>query len=116
MESYQKSKVNVLTYQNETITFGVLLPITSLGLTKPEDYLENLSNFAKSLSKTSQEDIRDRICKAKYKIKIYIGIDKDDSLFHPIQNDPAEKIFREYGFTDLYTMEFDFPPGSICNV
>ncbi|PKC64858.1 NAD(P)-binding protein [Rhizophagus irregularis] len=116
VRTYLESKVDVLNYNNETITFGVLLPITSRGLTKPEDCLENLSNFAKSLYETSQEDIQDRFGETRYQIKIYVGIDNDDSLFHPIKNNPAERILNEHGFTDIHTMEFDFPPGSICEI
>jgi len=58
------------------------------------------------------QDIQDR----KYQIKIYIGIDKDDALFHPIKDNPAEKILYKHGFTDIDTIEFDFPPGSICGI
>ncbi|CAG8443439.1 10934_t:CDS:2 [Funneliformis caledonium] len=116
IKSSLKSQVNVLTFQDETITFGVLVPITSRGLINPVDCLENLSNFAKSLHKTSQRDVTERICKTIYHIKIYIGIDKNDCLFHPIQNNPAEGILREHGFTDIHTKSFDFPPGSICAI
>ncbi|GET01671.1 glycosyltransferase family 2 protein [Rhizophagus clarus] len=116
IQSYLESKVNVLDYNNEIITFGILLPITSRGLTKPEDCLENLSNFAKSLYETSREDIQDKFGETKYQIKIYIGVDKDDTLFHPIKNNPAESILNDHGFTDIKTMEFDYPPGSICEI
>ncbi|RIA89158.1 glycosyltransferase family 2 protein [Glomus cerebriforme] len=113
ISSYLESKLIVL---NNEITFGVLLPITSRGLPKPENCLENLSNFAKSLYKTSQQDIQNGFSGINYKIKIYIGIDKNDSLFHPIKNNPAERILYEHGFTDIDTTEFDLPPGSICEI
>ncbi|CAI2163984.1 20329_t:CDS:2 [Funneliformis geosporum] len=116
IKSSLKSQVNVLTFHNEIITFGVLLPITSRGLINPEDCLENLRKFAKSLLKTSRLDVTDQNYETKYQIKIYIGIDENDNLFHPIENNLAENFFREYGFTNIHTKAFDFPPGSICAI
>ncbi|CAB5197852.1 unnamed protein product [Rhizophagus irregularis] len=112
-ESYFESKINELTHHNEIVTFGVLLPITSRELTKPEKCIENFSNLLKSLAETSQQDIQYRISGTRYQIKIYIGIDKDGHLF---LNNSAEKIFYNHGFIDIDITKFDYFPGSTCDI
>ncbi|CAG8815292.1 16777_t:CDS:1, partial [Racocetra persica] len=112
-ESYRKdSETRIL---NDEIKFGILLPITSRGLESPRDCLYNLKNFAKSVYETTQMDIIN-MNGIKFSLKFFIGIDKDDSLFHPMENNIAEQILKEHGLMDVTTREFDLPPGSICKI
>ncbi|CAG8609049.1 8395_t:CDS:2 [Cetraspora pellucida] len=100
---------------DDEIKFGILLPITSRGLENPKDCLYNLKNFAKSMHETTQMDIMS-MNGSKFYLKFFIGIDKDDILFQPKENNIAEQILKEYGFVDVKTREFDLPPGSICKI
>ncbi|RIB29881.1 Glycosyltransferase Family 2 protein [Gigaspora rosea] len=113
-ENYRK-KSNVAKTLKEGIKFGILLPITSRGLESPEDCLYNLHNFAQSVYETTQVDIMG-INGIKFSLKFFIGIDKDDALFHPIEKNIAEQILNEHGLNDVVTREFDLPPGSICTI
>ncbi|RUS14295.1 nucleotide-diphospho-sugar transferase, partial [Endogone sp. FLAS-F59071] len=97
------------------ITFGVLLPITSRGLSKPEDCISNLQKFVESLRDTTKTD-RSNCFDKRYKLKVYIGIDKNDAFFHPIEDNCAKRTLMEYGIPDVETMVFDYPPGSICAI
>ncbi|CAG8496001.1 15727_t:CDS:2 [Acaulospora morrowiae] len=114
IESYLSSEVKFLAQDNQfpdIITFAILLPITSRGLSKPEDCLNNLAKFSASLRNTSFKDLY----KKNFKIKIYLGIDKDDKLFHPLEDNPALKILGEnQSLWDIDTTELTHPPGSIC--
>ncbi|CAG8485352.1 11544_t:CDS:2 [Dentiscutata heterogama] len=112
-ENYRKS--NVTKILKEGIKFGILLPITSRGLESPKDCLHNLHNFAQSVYETTQIDIAG-MNGIKFSLKFFIGIDKDDALFHPIENNIAEQILKEHGFDDVETREFDLPPGFICKI
>lgn len=113
-ENYRKQS-NVAKTLKEGIKFGNLLPITSRGLESPEDCLYNLHNFAQSVYETTQVDTMG-INGIKFSLKFFIGIDKDDALFHPIKNNIAEQILKEHGLIDVETREFDLPPGSICTI
>ncbi|CAG8745645.1 3285_t:CDS:2, partial [Dentiscutata erythropus] len=112
INSYRKSELKILL---EEIKFGILLPITSRGLENREDCLNNLVDFARSIHETTQADVIG-MNGIRFSIKFFIGIDKDDTLFHPIENNPAERILKEHGLMDLETREFNFPPSSICQI
>ncbi|CAG8560386.1 11032_t:CDS:2 [Acaulospora colombiana] len=117
VESYLSSEIKYLARDNEftdTITFGILLPITSRGLPRPEDCLDNLARFSESLYDTSVQDLLER----NYRIKIYLGIDKDDKLFHSQEDNPALNILckNQDNLWTVDTTEFTYPPGSICAI
>ncbi|CAG8481084.1 17762_t:CDS:2 [Gigaspora rosea] len=112
LNNYRKSELKILL---EEIKFGILLPITSRGLKNREDYLNNLIEFARSMHETTQADIIG-MNGIRFSVKVFIGIDKDDTLFHPIENNPAERILKEHGLMDLETREFNFPPSSTCQI
>ncbi|RUS17835.1 hypothetical protein BC937DRAFT_89430 [Endogone sp. FLAS-F59071] len=97
-DKYKYSVVKSLA--KDEITFGIL-PITSRGLSKPEDCTANLQKFAGSLRDTTKTD-RSNSFDKRYNIKIYIGIDK---------NNCAKRTLMEYGIVDVETMVFDYPPG-----
>ncbi|CAG8445308.1 10332_t:CDS:2, partial [Acaulospora colombiana] len=99
----------------EEIKFGILLPITSRGLKNPEDCLSHLRNFARSLHDTTQADTA-RMNGNRFTIKVFVGVDVNDDLFHPIKNNIAEQILKEHGVMDIETREFDLPPGWVCKI
>lgn len=112
-DKYKYSVVKSLA--KDEITFGVLLPITSRGLSKPENCIANLQKFAKSLRDSTKSD-RSNFFDKIYKLKVYIGIDQDDTFFHPAEDNCAKRTLMEYGIVDIETMIFDYPPGSICAI
>ncbi|CAG8622013.1 4210_t:CDS:2, partial [Racocetra persica] len=111
--NYRKSSVAKIL--KDEIKFGILLPITSRGLESPKDCLYNLHNFAQSVYETTQIDIIG-MNSIKFSLKFFIGIDKDDTLFHPIEKNIAEQILKEHGLIDVETREFDLPLGSVSKI
>ncbi|KAI0829281.1 NAD-dependent epimerase/dehydratase [Trametes gibbosa] len=103
----------VVNLHADTITFAVLLPVTSRGSNSPEDCLLNLREFAKSLLSTTADDVA-RLGE-RYSVRIYIAIDDDDHfLWQTDGSNRVESVLREEGFTGLVTLRCNYPRGHVC--
>lgn len=101
--------------QTDAITFAILLPVTSRGSDSPGDCLMNLRTFAKSLSRTTVDDVV-RLGE-RYALRIYIAIDDDDQFLwrsEPEGGNAVEAVLREEGFTGLVTLRCVRPRGHVC--
>ncbi|KAG1790699.1 NAD-dependent epimerase/dehydratase [Suillus plorans] len=117
LSSFKTSKVVYL--NRPTITFAILLPITSRGLEGPEKSLENLRTFAKSLARTTWRDTRE-LGLVHFQVKIYLGIDADDEfLLRRAGNSEMlniELLLSEEGITDVSTEICNVPRGHVCAI
>ncbi|RXW19812.1 hypothetical protein EST38_g6028 [Candolleomyces aberdarensis] len=101
----------------ETITFAVLLPITSRGGSQPSACLENLETFAKSLVKTTLGDqvVSRNLSGSCYALKVYLAIDHDDGfLLVEGSLNKAEHLLRKLGFADVTSIICNQPKGHVC--
>lgn len=116
LQHYQTSKV--VRMDSEWITFAILLPITSRGSENPQTCLDNLSNFAKSLSRTTWRETHE-LGGTRFRVKIYLAIDHDDEFLvgtiEEAYNRAAEVLHGE-GLADITTLLFDFPRGHVCSL
>ncbi|KAG2143095.1 glycosyltransferase family 2 protein [Suillus clintonianus] len=117
LHSFKTSEVVFL--HKPTITFAILLPITSRGLEGPEKSLDNLRTFAQSLARTTWRDTRE-LGLVHYQVKIYLGIDADDDfLLRHAENCEKlniESLLSEEGITDVSTEICDVPRGHVCAI
>ncbi|KAG2341695.1 glycosyltransferase family 2 protein [Suillus weaverae] len=117
LSSFKTSKVVYLS--RPTITFAILLPITSRGLEGPEKSLENLRTFAKSLARTTWRDTR-KLGLVRFQVKIYLGIDADDEfLLRRTGNTEMlniESLLSEEGIMDVSTEICNVPRGHVCAI
>ncbi|TFY59640.1 hypothetical protein EVG20_g7712 [Dentipellis fragilis] len=98
----------------ERTTFAVLLPITSRGAGSPEDCLEHLGRFARSLERTTWRDTH-QLGGKRFRIKIYLAIDAIDTFLLQPEN-KAVDVLSKAGFSDVKVLECTFPPGYICHL
>jgi len=105
----------VLDLKQTMITFGVLLPMTSRGHKNPGDCIELLRNFAASLVETTWHDIHTLKDVARFRIKIYLAFDDDDTFLNE-KSKPAEHLFASYGLTDITTIVCSTPRGYVCHL
>ncbi|TBU27690.1 NAD-dependent epimerase/dehydratase [Dichomitus squalens] len=98
----------------DAITFAVLLPITSRGLSSPEECLANLGRFADSLLRTTADDVA-RLGE-RYQFHIYLAIDEDDAfLWRTGEGNAAEVLLREHGVHHITTLPPSRRPrGHVC--
>ncbi|KAG1888066.1 glycosyltransferase family 2 protein [Suillus subluteus] len=117
LSSFKTSKVIYL--NRPTITFAILLPITSRGLEGPEKSLDNLRIFAKSLVRTTWRDTRE-LGLVHFQVKIYLGINADDEfLLRPAGNGEMlniESLLSEEGITDVSTEICNVSRGHVCAI
>ncbi|PBK84612.1 NAD(P)-binding protein, partial [Armillaria gallica] len=96
-----------------TITFAILLPITSRG-TEPEvQCLDNLRCFADSLMRTTWRDVFLPDTETSFGIKIILAIDYDDTFL--LQGNKGEAILRSFGL-DVSTIICHQPRGHVCSL
>ena len=98
----------------DAITYAILLPITSRGLGSPNDCLENLERFARSLLETAADDIA-RLGE-RYHIRVYLAIDGDDAfLWRARDKNAPEDLLRALGIYDVVTLPpSHHPKGNVC--
>ncbi|KAK7685777.1 hypothetical protein QCA50_011123 [Cerrena zonata] len=112
---FQRSDVVMLS--EEAITFAILLPITSRGSNDPNDCLENLKQFARSIILTTQDDLN-RLGQ-RFRYRVYLAIDEDDFfLLGPgdIAQNQAELVLQSLGIPDVTSLICDEPRGAVCNL
>ncbi|KAH9843784.1 NAD-dependent epimerase/dehydratase [Rhodofomes roseus] len=100
--------------QAEATTFAILLPITSRGSASPDDCLDNLARFARSLALTTKDDIA-RLG-VRYRVRIYLAIDHDDDFLLTCgkEGNRAERVLRQEGLSQLSTIFCHHPRGHVC--
>ena len=98
----------------DAVTFAILLPITSRGLSSPNDCLDNLERFARSLLNTTADDIA-RLGE-RYHIRVYLAIDEDDAFLWRARDKSApEDLLRGRGIHDVVTLPPSHrPKGHVC--
>ncbi|KAG2111913.1 uncharacterized protein F5147DRAFT_651043 [Suillus discolor] len=117
LSSFRTSKVVYL--NRPSITFAILLPITSRGLEGPEKSLKNLRTFAKSLARTTWRDTRE-LGLVHFQVKIYLGIDADhEFLLRRAGNGEMlniELLLSEEGIMDVSTEICNVPHSHVCAI
>ncbi|KAG0706873.1 glycosyltransferase family 2 protein [Suillus ampliporus] len=118
LRSLQTSEVVYL--NKHTITFAILLPITSRGLEAPEKSLDNLQIFAQSLARTTWRDTRE-LGVFRFQVKIYLGIDADDEYLQRFARNNeklniTESVLLEEGIVNVSTVICDVPRGHVCAI
>lgn len=103
----------VVDLQDEAVTFGILLPVTSRGTTSETDCLENLQVFAASLTRTTWRDTH-TLGGTSFHLKIYLALDHDDGFL--IEESRAENILRAAGIVDITRIVCNFPKGHLCSL
>lgn len=95
------------------IKFAILLPITSRP--NPEQCIENLTVFARSLSTTTWRD-RNALCTTHFEPYIYLVIDHDDDYLLPSStaDGRAELLLRMHGFPNITTILSRHQKGHVC--
>ncbi|KAM5532665.1 hypothetical protein V8D89_013709 [Ganoderma adspersum] len=98
----------------DAITFAILLPITSRGLSSPNDCLDNLERFARSLLNTTADDVA-RLGE-RYRIRVYVAIDENDVfLWRARDKNAAEDLLRAQGVHNVVTLlPSHRPKGHVC--
>ncbi|KAJ2912126.1 hypothetical protein MD484_g8287, partial [Candolleomyces efflorescens] len=107
----------VVDLASDTVTFAVLLPITSRGGPQPSDCLENLETFAQSLIKTTLGDtiVSQSLSGPSYALRVYLAIDHDDDfLLVDGSLNKAEHLLRKLGFSNVTTTICNHPKGHVC--
>jgi nucleoside-diphosphate-sugar epimerase/glycosyltransferase involved in cell wall biosynthesis len=100
------------------ITYGILLPVTSLGSTSQEDCLTNLRRFAISINDTTKADTRLGSSGDTFSFKVYIAVDKVDEYLLPGSNGElsrAERVLRDQNIFNIEVLVCDHPRGQVCN-
>ncbi|OJA10950.1 hypothetical protein AZE42_04647 [Rhizopogon vesiculosus] len=110
----------VVDLNKRTVTFAILLPITSRGLEAPEKSLANLRLFAQSLARTTWRDTHE-LGAVRFRVKIYLGIDSDDEyLQRPAGNGEesniTESVLSAEGIVDVSTEICNVPRGHVCAI
>ena len=110
----QLQKSDVVDLSTDAITFAILLPITSRGSAAPQDCLENLDRFARSLLRTTADDVA-RLGE-RYRFCVYLAIDEDDGFLWASEGgNAAERVLRECGVGDVETLPpCKHPRGHVC--
>ena len=103
-----------------SVSFAILLPITSRGLEAPEKSLDNLRLFAQSLVRTTWRDTH-VLGDVRFRVKIYLGIDADDeylqrSTGNGEQLNITESVLSTEGIVDFSTEICDVPRGHVCAI
>ncbi|OCH85038.1 NAD-dependent epimerase/dehydratase [Obba rivulosa] len=94
--------------------FAILLPITSKGLSSPQQCLANLTRFARSLIATTADDIQ-RLGEV-YQIRVYLAVDSDDEfLWKPDGSSKAGDVLQAHSLAHV-TIRCDFPRGHVCDL
>lgn len=112
---FQRSEIVDMT--TEGTTFAILLPITSRGSHSPSDCLVNLARFAKSLVRTTKNDVHN-IGGPGFRLKAYLAVDKDDGFLLDGADNKAAAVLRKEGIlpTDIVVLVCDFPRGHVCSL
>ncbi|KAI0709777.1 nucleotide-diphospho-sugar transferase [Earliella scabrosa] len=87
--------------EEDCITFAILLPIPFTISSFPQNRLDCLRRFAKSLADTTTDDTLQS--GGRYRVRIYFTINHDNIPLEVSSN--AESIFREYGFSHIVALE-----------
>ena len=112
LQGLQRSQL--IEFRNESVTFAILLPITSRGTVNPRECLERLRTFARSLFRTTWRD-RNELGATQFHVRIYLAIDHDDALLAPDSRE-ARDIFVAEGFSDVDVQSYAFPKGHVCKL
>ncbi|PSS31981.1 hypothetical protein PHLCEN_2v2223 [Hermanssonia centrifuga] len=101
------------------VIFAILLPITSRTSpsdhnAKPEDCLNNLTRFARSLLETTRGDTREP--HARFCVRVYLAIDESDEFLWQGSVNRAETVLRREGITDVVSTMCNFPRGHVCSL
>ncbi|KAJ3537709.1 hypothetical protein NMY22_g5488 [Coprinellus aureogranulatus] len=107
---------DVVNLSSSTISFAILLPITSRSSTSlPEACLENLRRFALSLAETTRNDLilgrPGNGGAPRFALRVYLAVDHDDNFL--LKNKPGN-VLRELGFPHVETIVCDHPKGHVC--
>jgi nucleoside-diphosphate-sugar epimerase/glycosyltransferase involved in cell wall biosynthesis len=116
LETFQHSKV--IDLPSQIIKFAILLPITSRGLSSPDDCLSNLASFSRSLSETTWRDTHE-LGNTRYSFKVYLAIDFDDDFLKGkagVLDNKALAVLREHNVADVTSLECTSPPGHVCTL
>ena len=113
----QLTTSKVLNLSSQTITFGILLPITSKGTLSPEICLVNLRLFAQSLIRTTWRDVHS-IGGTGFGLKVYLAIDSDDTFLLGSAEclNKAESVLEGEGMLGSKSLVCDYPPGYVCKL
>ncbi|KAL0063364.1 hypothetical protein AAF712_009759 [Marasmius tenuissimus] len=107
---HQLQHSTVVNLGDNTVTFAVLLPITSRGTGTPSTCLVHLQKFAASLSSTTWRDVREN----NFRIKVYLAIDDDDEFL--LMDAKAESVLQKECVWDVIRIVCKFPKGHVCSL
>ncbi|KAF6751763.1 NAD-dependent epimerase/dehydratase [Ephemerocybe angulata] len=112
----QLQSSEVIDLSSNTVSFAILLPITSRSKSaEPSHCLENLEKFAKSLIRTTRDDLvlgePFNGGTTRFEIRIYLAVDHDDDYL--LLNRP-EDLLRRLGLTNVKTQICNHPKGHVC--
>lgn len=114
LREFQRSQV--VEMKSEGIIFAILLPITSRSSNSPEDCLNNLRRFARSLERTTWRDVR-APGGLRFHIRVYLAVDHDDLfLGEGNQGNHAEAVLHDEGITEVITLKCEYPKGEVCSL
>ncbi|KZT20645.1 glycosyltransferase family 2 protein [Neolentinus lepideus HHB14362 ss-1] len=114
LEGFQHSQLVDL--QSLAHTFAILLPVTSRGSSSPDNFLDNLRNFAVSLQRTTWRD-RHNLGGDRYTVRVYLAIDHDDDyLLGSGGGNRVAVMLRDEGIMNIETVICSFPRGHVCDL
>ncbi|KAF8317530.1 glycosyltransferase family 2 protein [Cantharellus anzutake] len=114
LELWKHSEVEDL--RSNSISFALLLPMTSRNSSSPNDCLDSLKRFAYSIVDTAWRDTHS-YSQTSFKAKIYLGIDSDDDfLLLGSGETKPEAVLRSAGLIDVVLMKFDPCHGRVCDL
>jgi len=116
LETFQHSQMVDL--PSGSITFAMLLPITSRGLELPNDCLSNLSSFADSLVETTWRDTHE-LGGTRYRFKIYLAVDDDDEFLRKDggrEVNRALETLKKHLIVDVVPLICTYPRGHVCQL
>jgi glycosyltransferase involved in cell wall biosynthesis len=97
----------------ETLTFAILLPVTSRGTASPEDCIDNLTRFGLSLSRTTKKETHPHYS-ASFRLKIYLALDSDDGFL--VDGTKAEDALQGTDDFEIHRIVCSFPKGNVCSL
>ena len=103
---------HVVDLTNDSISFAILLPVTSRGSHSQETCLKNLLAFSRSLMTTTYQDTHE-VGVTSFRFKVYLSIDHDDRfLLGPEWR--AEATLKAAGVVDVVTTVANHGKGHVC--
>ena len=97
----------------ETLIFAILLPVTSRGNASPENCIDNLTRFGRSLSRTTKNETHPHHS-ASFRLKIYLALDSDDDFL--VNGTKAEDALQGSDGFEIHRIAYDFPKGHVYSV